>query len=142
MYTYNIEFGDVSHSGHCITDVFGLECSIDKNELEELFDKACESTNFNFADEICDNYLEYEIDLGYINDLKEEKNVDLLNIIEQVGCYYDEDDESYSVEYSEDFLKIFLEFTRKYGGKEFTYKIVPSLNDRLSINMGYGLFSN
>ena len=30
MYTYNIEFGDISHSGHCITDVFGLECSIDK----------------------------------------------------------------------------------------------------------------
>ena len=69
-----------------------------KNELEELFDKACESTNFNFADEICDNYLDYEISIDYLHDLKEEKNVDLLSIVEQVGCYYDEDEESYDIE--------------------------------------------
>lgn len=122
MYTYNIEFEDISHSGHCITDVFGLECSIDKNELEELFDKACESTNFNFADEICDNYLDYEISIDYLHDLKEEKNVDLLSIVEQVGCYYDEDEESYDIEYSEDFLKIFLEFIRSMEVKIFHIK--------------------
>lgn len=37
---------------------------------------------------------------------------------------------------------MFLEFTKKYGGKDFTYKIVPQIQDRLAINMGYGLFSD
>ncbi len=141
MYKYNIEFGDVSHDGHCITDVFCLECSVNKEELEELFDKACESTGFNFADEICNDYLTYQIDIDYLHELKEDKNVDLLSIVEKI-CYYNEEDGAYDVEYSEDFLKIFLEFTKKYGGKEFIYKILPQMSDRLSISMGYGLFSN
>ena len=141
MYKFNIEFGDISHDGHCITDVFCLECSIDKEELKKLYDKACESTDFNFSEEICDKYLECTISLDYLHELKEEKNVDLLSIIESVRCYYDDDEESFIVEYSEDFLLIFLEFTRKYGGKDFTYKIKPKIQDRLSIAMGYGLFS-
>ena len=29
-----------------------------------------------------------------------------------------------------------------YGGKDFTYKIIPQIQDRLAINMGYGLFSD
>lgn len=118
MYKYNIEFGDVSHDGHGITDVFCLECSVDKEELEELFDKACESTGFNFVDEVCNDYLTYQIDIDYLYELKEERNVDLLSIIEKV-CYYNEEDGAYDVEYSEDFLKIFLEFTRKYGEQFF-----------------------
>jgi len=140
MYKFNIEFGDVYGDGHCITDVFCLECSVDRDELKELFDKACESTHFDFANEICREYLEYNIYLDYLVELKEEKNVDLLSIVEQV-CYYDEEEETFNVDYSEDFLKIFLEFTRKYGGKDFIYKIVPRMDDRLSISMGYGLFS-
>lgn len=32
MYKFNIEFGDVSKDGHCMTSVFGLECSVDKEE--------------------------------------------------------------------------------------------------------------
>lgn len=66
--------------------------------------------------------------------------MDLLSIVEEI-CYYNEEDGTYDVEYNKDFLKIFLEFTRKYGGKDFTYKIVPQIQDRLAINMGYGLFS-
>lgn len=142
MYKFNIEFGDVSQDGHCMTSVFGLECSVNKEELKELFGKACESTGFNFVNEICNEYLDYTIGLNYLNDLKEKKNINLLDIIKSVRCYYDEDEESYIVEYCEDFLLIFLEFTRKYGGKDFTYKITPQIQDRLSINMGYGLFSN
>lgn len=141
MYKFNIEFGDVSKNGHCMTSVFGLECSVDKEELEELFDKACESTGFNFAYEICNDYSTYQIDIDYLHELKEEKNVDLLNIVEGIG-YYNEEDGTYDVEYNKDFLLIFLEFTRKYGGKDFTYKIVPQIQDRLAINMGYGLFSD
>lgn len=141
MYKFNIEFGDVSKNGHCMTSVFGLECSVDKEELEELFDKACESTGFNFAYEICNDYSTYQIDIDYLHELKEEKNVDLLSIVEGIG-YYNEEDGTYDVEYNKDFLKIFLEFTRKYGGKDFTYKIIPQIQDRLAINMGYGLFSD
>lgn len=141
MYKFNIEFGDVSKNGHCMTSVFGLECSVDKEELEELFDKACESTGFNFAYEICNDYSTYQIDIDYLHELKEEKNVDLLSIVEGIG-YYNEEDGTYDVEYNKDFLEIFLEFTRKYGGKDFTYKIVPQIQDRLAINMGYGLFSD
>lgn len=141
MYKFNIEFGDVSKNGHCMTSVFGLECSVDKEELEELFDKACESTGFNFAYEICNDYSTYQIDIDYLHELKEEKNVDLLSIVEGIG-YYNEEDGTYDVEYNKDFLEIFLEFTRKYGGKDFTYKIIPQIQDRLAINMGYGLFSD
>ena len=141
MYKFNIEFGDVSKNGHCMTSVFGLECSVDKEELEELFDKACESTGFNFAYEICNDYSTYQIDIDYLHELKEEKNVDLLSIVEKIG-YYNEEDGTYDVEYNKDFLLIFLEFTRKYGGKDFTYKIIPQIQDRLAINMGYGLFSD
>lgn len=141
MYKFNIEFGDVSKDGHCMTSVFGLECSVDKEELEELFDKACESTGFNFAYEICNDYSTYQIDIDYLHELKEEKNVDLLSIVEGIG-YYNEEDGTYDVEYNKDFLEIFLEFTRKYGGKDFTYKIIPQIQDRLAINMGYGLFSD
>ena len=141
MYKFNIEFGDVSKDGHCMTSVFGLECSVDKEELEELFDKACESTGFNFAYEICNDYSTYQIDIDYLHELKEEKNVDLLSIVEGIG-YYSEEDGTYDVEYNKDFLEIFLEFTRKYGGKDFTYKIIPQIQDRLAINMGYGLFSD
>lgn len=141
MYKFNIEFGDVSKNGHCMTSVFGLECSVDKEELEELFDKACESTGFNFAYEICNDYSIYQIDIDYLHELKEEKNVDLLSIVEGIG-YYNEEDGTYDVEYNKDFLEIFLEFTRKYGGKDFTYKIIPQIQDRLAINMGYGLFSD
>lgn len=141
MYKFNIEFGDVSKNGHCMTSVFGLECSVDKEELEELFDKACESTGFNFAYEICNDYSTYQIDIDYLHELKEEKNVDLLSIVEGIG-YYNEEDGTYNVEYNKDFLLIFLEFTRKYGGKDFTYKIIPQIQDRLAINMGYGLFSD
>lgn len=141
MYKFNIEFGDVSKNGHCMTSVFGLECSVDRKELEELFDKACESTGFNFAYEICNDYSTYQIDIDYLHELKEEKNVDLLSIVEGIG-YYNEEDGTYDVEYNKDFLEIFLEFTRKYGGKDFTYKIVPQIQDRLAINMGYGLFSD
>lgn len=141
MYKFNIEFGDVSKNKHCMTSVFGLECSVDKEELEELFDKACESTGFNFAYEICNDYSTYQIDIDYLHELKEEKNVDLLSIVEEI-CYYNEEDGAYDVEYSKDFLEIFLEFTRKYGGKDFTYKIIPQIQDRLAINMGYGLFSD
>jgi len=141
MYKFNIEFGDVSKNGHCMTSVFGLECSVDKKELEELFDKACESTGFNFAYEICNDYSTYQIDIDYLHELKEEKNVDLLSIVEGIG-YYNEEDGTYDVEYNKDFLEIFLEFTRKYGGKDFTYKIIPQIQDRLAINMGYGLFSD
>lgn len=141
MYKFNIEFGDVSKNGHCMTSVFGLECSVDKEELEELFDKACESTGFNFAYEICNDYSTYQIDIDYLHELKEEKNVDLLSIVEGIG-YYNEEDGTYDVEYNKDFLLIFLEFTRKYGGKDFTYKIIPQIQDRLAINMGYGLFSD
>ena len=141
MYKFNIEFGDVSKDGHCMTSVFGLECSVNKEELEELFDKACESTGFNFAYEICNDYSTYQIDIDYLHELKEEKNVDLLSIVEGIG-YYNEEDGTYDVEYNKDFLLIFLEFTRKYGGKDFTYKIVPQIQDRLAINMGYGLFSD
>ena len=140
MYKFNIEFGDVSKNGHFMTSVFGLECSVDKEELEELFDKACESTGFNFAYEICNDDSTYQIDIDYLHELKEEKNVDLLSIVEEI-CYYNEEDEAYDVEYNKDFLEIFLEFTRKYGGKDFTYKIIPQIQDRLAINMGYGLFS-
>lgn len=140
MYKFNIEFGDVSKNGHCMTSVFGLECSVDKEELEELFDKACESTGFNFAYEICNDYSIYQIDIDYLHELKEEKNVDLLSIVEEIG-YYNEEDGTYDVD-NKDFLEIFLEFTRKYGGKDFTYKIVPQIDDRLSISMGYGLFSD
>lgn len=139
MYKFNIEFGDVSKNGHCMTSVFGLECSVDKEELEKLFDKACESTGFNFAYEICNDYSIYQIDIDYLHELKEEKNVDLLSIVEGIG-YYNEEDGTYDVEYNKDFLEIFLEFTKKYGGKDFTYKIVPQIQDRLAINMGYGLF--
>lgn len=141
MYKFNIEFGDVSKNGHCMTSCFGLECSVDKEELEELFDKACESTGFNFAYEICNDYSTYQIDIDYLHELKEEKNVDLLSIVEGIG-YYNEEDGTYDIEYNKDFLLIFLEFTRKYGGKDFTYKIVPQIQDRLAINMGYGLFSD
>ena len=141
MYKFNIEFGDVSKNGHCMTSVFGLECSVDKEELEELFDKACESTGFNFAYEICNDYSTYQIDINYLHELKEEKNVDLLSIVEGIG-YYNEEDGTYDVDYNKDFLEIFLEFTRKYGGKDFTYKIIPQIQDRLAINMGYGLFSD
>lgn len=141
MYKFNIEFGDVSKDGHCMTSVFGLECSVDRKELEELFDKACESTGFNFAYEICNDYSTYQIDIDYLHELKEEKNVDLLSIVEGIG-YYNEEDGTYDVEYNKDFLEIFLEFTRKYGGKDFTYKIIPQIQDRLAINMGYGLFSD
>ena len=141
MYKFNIEFGDVSKNGHCMTSVFGLECSVDKEELEELFDKACESTGFNFAYEICNDYSTYQIDIDYLHELKEEKNVDLLSIVEEIG-YYNEEDGTYDVEYNKDFLEIFLEFTRKYGDKDFTYKIIPQIQDRLAINMGYGLFSD
>ena len=141
MYKFNIEFGDVSKNGHCMTSVFGLECSVDKEELEELFDKACESTGFNFAYEICNDYSTYQIDIDYLHELKEEKNVDLLSIVEGIG-YYNEEDGTYDVEYNKDFLEIFLEFTRKYGGKDFTYKIIPQIQDRLAINMGYDLFSD
>ena len=141
MYKFNIEFGDVSKNEHCMTSVFGLECSVEKEELEELFDKACESTGFNFAYEICNDYSTYQIDIDYLHELKEEKNVDLLSIVEGIG-YYNEEDGTYDVEYSEDFLLIFLEFTRKYGGKDFTYKIIPQIQDRLAINMGCGLFSD
>lgn len=141
MYKFNIEFGDVSKDGHCMTSVFGLECSVDKEELEELFDKACESTGFNFAYEICNDYSTYQIDIDYLHELKEEKNVDLLSIVEGIG-YYNEEDGTYDVEYNKDFLEIFLEFTRKYGGKDFTYKIIPQIQDRVAINMGYGLFSD
>ena len=142
MYKFNIEFGDVSKDGHCMTSVFGLECSVNKEELEDLFNKACNYTSFNFVDEICNEYLDNTIGLDYLNDLNEKKNIDLLDIIESVRCYYDDDEESYLMEYSEDFLLIFLEFTRKYGGKDFTYKIIPQIQDRLAINMGYGLFSD
>lgn len=141
MYKFNIEFGDVSKNGHCMTSVFGLECSVDKEELEELFDKACESTGFNFAYEICNDYSTYQIDIDYLHELKEEKNIDLLSIVEGIG-YYNEEDGTYDVEYNKDFLEIFLEFTRKYGGKDFTYKIIPQIQDRLAINMGYSLFSD
>lgn len=141
MYKFNIEFGDVSKNGHCMTSVFGLECSVNKEELKELFDKACESTGFNFAYEICNDYSTYQIDIDYLHELKEEKNVDLLSIVEGIG-YYNEEDGTYDVEYSKDFLLIFLEFTRKYGGKDFTYKIIPQVQDRLAINMGYGIFSD
>ena len=141
MYKFNIEFGDVSKDGHCMTYVFGLECSIDKEELEELFDKACNYTDFNFVNEICNDYSTYQIDIDYLHELKEEKNVDLLSIVEEI-CYYNEEDGTYDVEYSKDFLEIFLEFTKKYGGKDFTYKIVPQIQDSLAINMGYGLFSD
>lgn len=141
MYKFNIEFGDVSNNAHYMTSVFGLECSVDKEELEELFDKACESTGFNFAYEICNDDSTYQIDIDYLHELKEEKNVDLLSIVEEI-CYYNEEDGTYDVEYNKDFLEIFLEFTRKYGGKDFTYKIIPQIQDRLAINMGYGLFSD
>ena len=141
MYKFNIEFGDVSKNEYCMTSVFGLECSVDKEELEELFDKACESTGFNFAYEICNDDSTYQIDIDYLHELKEEKNVDLLSIVEKI-CYHNEEDGTYDVEYNKDFLEIFLEFTRKYGGKDFTYKIIPQIQDRLAINMGYGLFSD
>ena len=124
-----------------MTSVFGLECSVDKEELEELFDKACESTGFNFAYEICNDDSTYQIDIDYLHELKEEKNVDLLSMVEEI-CYHNEEDGAYDVEYNKDFLEIFLEFTRKYGGKDFTYKIIPQIQDRLAINMGYGLFSD
>lgn len=106
MYKFNIEFGDVSKNAHCMTSVFGLECSVDKEELEELFDKACESTGFNFAYEICNDYSTYQIDIDYLHELKEEKNVDLLSIVEEI-CYYNEEDRTYDVEYNKYFLEIF-----------------------------------
>ena len=42
-----------------------------KEELEELFDKACNYADFNFVNEICNEYLDNTISLDYLNDLNE-----------------------------------------------------------------------
>lgn len=139
MYKYNIEFGDISEIGHGRKAVFCLDCSVDKEELEKLFDHACETTNFNFTEELCGRSKEYTISIDYLRDLKDEKNINLLDIVEK-ECNYDEYYNEFIVENVESFLRIFLEFTKKYGGKDFTYNISISINDRLSICMGYGLF--
>lgn len=137
MYKYNIEFGDVSHDGHGMTSVFSIECSVDKDELERLFYNACKNTGYNFKEEICEDYGVNYINIDYLEELKEERNIDLLSIIEK---HHDYEDDGSFVLYDEDFLRIFLEFTKKYCGKDFTYKVNSPINDRLSISMGYGLF--
>lgn len=138
MYKYNIEFGDISQDGHERTAVFSIECSVDQHELEKLFNNACKNTEYNFKEEICDDYGINYINIDYLQELKEERNIDLLSIVEKHHDYNDAN-ESYGLN-EENFLRIFLEFTKKYCGKEFTYKVNSPLNDRLSIYMGYGLF--
>lgn len=139
MYKFNIEFGDVSKDGHCMTSVFGLECSVDRLELNELYNKAKENTEFNFEEELCNDYGVNSIGIGYLQLLKEINNIDLLSVAEKVYDYTE--NETYAFN-PKSFLKLFLEFTRMYGGKDFTYKIIPQIQDRLAINMGYGLFSD
>lgn len=137
MYKFNIEFGDISQDGHERTAVFSIECSVDQHELEKLFYNACKNTEYNFKEEICDDYGINYINIDYLQELKEERNIDLLSIVEKNHDY--EDNESFVLS-DEDFLRIFLEFTKKYCGEEFTYKVNSPINDRLSISMGYGLF--
>lgn len=138
MYKFNIEFGDVSGDGHCGTAVFSIECSVDRLELKSLYDKARENTKFNFEEELCDEYGVNSIGIGYLQLLKEINNIDLLSVAEKVYDYTE--DETYAFS-PKSFLKLFLEFTRMYGGKDFIYKINNMTDDRLSIPMGYGLFS-
>lgn len=137
MYKFNIEFGDVSGDGHCETAVFSIECSVDRLELNELYNKAKENTKFNFEEELCNDYGVNSIGIGYLQLLKEINNIDLLSVAEKVYDYTE--NETYAFN-PKSFLKLFLEFTRMYGGKDFTYKINNRTNDRLSIPMGYGLF--
>lgn len=138
MYKFNIEFGDISQDGHERTAVFSIECSVDQHELEKLFNNACINTNFDFKEELCDEYEVDSINIDYLYELKEEKNIDLLSIVEKNHAYK-YDDYAFGLD-PESFLKVFLEFTKMYGGKDFTYKISSRMNDRLSISMGYGLF--
>lgn len=138
MYKFNIEFGDISQDGHERTAVFSIECSVDQHELEKLFNNACINTNFDFKEELCDEYGVDSINIDYLYELKEEKNIDLLSIVEKNHAYK-YDDYAFRLD-PESFLKVFLEFTKMYGGKDFTYKISSRMNDRLSISMGYGLF--
>lgn len=137
MYKFNIEFGDVSRDGHCETAVFSIECSVDRLELNELYNKAKENTKFNFEEELCNDYGVNSIGIGYLQLLKEINNIDLLSVAEKVYDYTK--DETYAFS-PKSFLKLFLEFTRMYGGKDFIYKINNMTDDRLSIPMGYGLF--
>ena len=111
MYKFNIEFGDISQDGHERTAVFSI---------------------------LCDEYGVDSINIDYLYELKEEKNIDLLSIVEKNHAYK-YDDYAFGLD-PESFLKVFLEFTKMYGGKDFTYKISSRMNDRLSIYMGYGLF--
>lgn len=83
MYKYNIEFGDIFNDGHGKTAVFSIECSVDRSELKELFNNACKNTKFNFAEEICSEYLNYNITLEYLQDLKEKMDIDLLSIVKK-----------------------------------------------------------
>lgn len=57
MYKFNIEFGDISQDGHERTAVFSIECSVDQHKLEKLFNNACINTNFDFKEELCDEYV-------------------------------------------------------------------------------------
>ena len=75
MYKYNIEFGDISQDGHERTAVFSIECSVDQHELEKLFNDACKNTDFNFKDELCDEYGVDSINIDYLYELKKEKNI-------------------------------------------------------------------
>lgn len=83
MYKYNIEFGDIFNGGHGKTAVFSIECSVDRSELKELFNNAYKNTKFNFAEEICSEYLNYNITLEYLQDLKEKMDIDLLSIVKK-----------------------------------------------------------
>ena len=91
MYKFNIEFGDISQDGHERTAVFSIECSVDQHELEKLFNNACINTNFDFKEELCDEYGVDSINIDYLYELKEEKNIDLLSIVEKNHAYkYDD----------------------------------------------------
>lgn len=138
MYKFNIEFGDISSDGHGMTRVFSLECSVSKEELESLYDKAKENTGFNFAEELCDEYGVNYINISYLQDLKKLKNIDILSIAEKD---FDYKEDGCFVFGPEAFLYLFLDFINQYSGKNFTYKINSQINDRWSIYMGYGLFN-
>lgn len=140
MYKYNIEFGDIFNDGHGKTAVFSIECSVDRSELKELFNNACKNTKFNFAEEICSEYLNYNITLEYLQDLKEKMDIDLLSIVKKECSNYEEDTKTFQLYWPEEFLHIFLEFTKIYGGKDFIYIVKDPLDDRLSLSIGYGVF--
>lgn len=86
MYKFNIEFGDISQDGHERTAVFSIECSVNQHELEKLFNNACINTNFDFKEGLCDEYGVDSINIDYLYELKEEKNIDLLSIVEKKSC--------------------------------------------------------